>query len=67
MYLSEHNMRVKQTAILVLAVTVLYCTQYCTASDLTVKIGDIQQPYNCTLFLDNLEVSLNINQCVEGI
>ena len=56
-------MRVKQTAILVLAVTVLYCTQTCTASDLTVRIGDIQQPYNCTLFLDNLEVSLNINQC----
>ena len=67
MYLSEHNMRVKQTAKLVLVVTVLYCTQHCTASDLTVKIGDIQQPYNCTLFLDNLEVSLNINQCVEGI
>jgi hypothetical protein len=27
-----------------------------TDSDLVVQIGHISQPYNCTLFLDNLEV-----------
>ncbi len=27
-----------------------------TDSDLLIEIGRISQPYNCTLFLDNLEV-----------
>jgi hypothetical protein len=26
------------------------------SSDLLIEIGHISQPYNCTLFLDNLEV-----------
>ena len=30
-------------------------------SDLVIEIGHIGQPYNCTLFLDNLEVRRALN------
>ena len=35
-------------------------------SDLVIEIGHIGQPYNCTLFLDNLEVrrALNTLLCI---
>lgn len=29
-------------------------------SDLLIQIGHISQPYNCTLFLDNLEVRIDL-------
>ena len=57
---------VVRAATLLLLLTLTVCTSEKTSDSVVIEIGNIQQPPNCSLFLNNLEVTRIITYVYSG-